>query len=738
MRVGLGTGTTSTMFIRALAERVAAGLKIRCVASSDASHNLGLQLGMDVTTLDQLPELDIYIDGADEVGARPRPDQRWRRRAAAREDRRQRRQTLPRRRRFLQDRPSSRPLSPARRSRQDGLADRSAQTRIPRPPPRATPRQRRRRPLPHRRGQLHPRLRLPARSPTPKTPPPPSAPSSESSSTASSSTWLRSPWSPTKTASQRGHGPRVPRPRKSKSRMFHPHHLLGYRRRPAHQRLGPRTARTRPHPPRRRPRSLRGASRPRQLLLGARPHLRRRLLLPDRPQAQPASSSSPSIPSGPRSAPSRRSSTPSASTCSQSSSNPAAIVSPPSTTSRASSTNIASTPSNSALCFDYFICSGYVHEMKPNPGHLQSAPSTSPALPRDTALFIDDKQENCEAAAALGIQTIVFQSPAQLSKALCGLRHQPSITSATKGIHNGTRNDRPRQDGRLHGGASAPRRPQGCRLRLQRGSRRQAHRLGLRRRLPPSKTSSKNSPPPAPSGSWSPPATPSTRPSPSSSPSCRTATSSSTAATPTTRTPSAATPPPTPKASSTSTAAPPAAVWGLKEGYSMMIGGDKEPSTTSTPSSRRSLPLPTEGWGHVGPSGAGHFVKMVHNGIEYGMMQAYAEGFSIMKAKKALGTRSRADLPASGRTAPSSAPGCSISPPTPSKRTPHSTVSKPMSPTPAKAAGPSSRPSTSTSPPPSSPSRLIRRLRSREENNFTDRMLSIMRNEFGGHAVKKS
>ena len=68
MCVGLGTGTTATMFIRALAERVKSGLRIRCVASSDASHNLGRTLGMDVTTLDQLPELDIYIDGADEVG----------------------------------------------------------------------------------------------------------------------------------------------------------------------------------------------------------------------------------------------------------------------------------------------------------------------------------------------------------------------------------------------------------------------------------------------------------------------------------------------------------------------------------------------------------------------------------------------------------------------------------------------------------------------------------------------
>jgi ribose 5-phosphate isomerase A len=68
MAVGLGTGTTATLFIRALGERVKAGLKIRCVASSDASHSLGLSLGMDVVSLQELPELDVYIDGADEVG----------------------------------------------------------------------------------------------------------------------------------------------------------------------------------------------------------------------------------------------------------------------------------------------------------------------------------------------------------------------------------------------------------------------------------------------------------------------------------------------------------------------------------------------------------------------------------------------------------------------------------------------------------------------------------------------
>jgi len=71
MRVGLGTGSTSTMFIRALGEKVRNGLKIRCVASSDASHALGLSLGMDVVSLAELPELDLYIDGADEVRHRP-------------------------------------------------------------------------------------------------------------------------------------------------------------------------------------------------------------------------------------------------------------------------------------------------------------------------------------------------------------------------------------------------------------------------------------------------------------------------------------------------------------------------------------------------------------------------------------------------------------------------------------------------------------------------------------------
>ncbi|MBK7893742.1 MAG: decarboxylating 6-phosphogluconate dehydrogenase [Candidatus Promineifilaceae bacterium] len=78
-------------------------------------------------------------------------------------------------------------------------------------------------------------------------------------------------------------------------------------------------------------------------------------------------------------------------------------------------------------------------------------------------------------------------------------------------------------------------------------------------------------------------------------------------------------------------------VWGLKEGYSMMVGGSDTAVSTLTPALKTLAPGAQQGWGHVGPSGAGHFVKMIHNGIEYGLMQAYAEGFEIMKAKEEFG-----------------------------------------------------------------------------------------------------
>jgi 6-phosphogluconate dehydrogenase len=78
-------------------------------------------------------------------------------------------------------------------------------------------------------------------------------------------------------------------------------------------------------------------------------------------------------------------------------------------------------------------------------------------------------------------------------------------------------------------------------------------------------------------------------------------------------------------------------VWGLAEGYSMMVGGKKDIVERLRPVFETLAPAPNLGWGHVGPTGAGHFVKMVHNGIEYGMMQAYAEGFEVMRKKEELG-----------------------------------------------------------------------------------------------------
>jgi 6-phosphogluconate dehydrogenase len=78
-------------------------------------------------------------------------------------------------------------------------------------------------------------------------------------------------------------------------------------------------------------------------------------------------------------------------------------------------------------------------------------------------------------------------------------------------------------------------------------------------------------------------------------------------------------------------------VWGLEDGYSLMVGGRPEAYRRVEPIFESLSPGGGRGLGHVGPSGAGHFVKMVHNGIEYGMMQAFAEGFAILQAKKEFG-----------------------------------------------------------------------------------------------------
>ena len=77
-------------------------------------------------------------------------------------------------------------------------------------------------------------------------------------------------------------------------------------------------------------------------------------------------------------------------------------------------------------------------------------------------------------------------------------------------------------------------------------------------------------------------------------------------------------------------------IWGLAEGFCLMAGGEDDAIEALLPLFERLAPAPDRGWLHAGPSGAGHFTKMVHNGIEYGMMQAYAEGFALMAGKTDL------------------------------------------------------------------------------------------------------
>jgi 6-phosphogluconate dehydrogenase len=178
-------------------------------------------------------------------------------------------------------------------------------------------------------------------------------------------------------------------------------------------------------------------------------------------------------------------------------------------------------------------------------------------------------------------------------------------------------------------------------------------------------------------------------------------------------------------------------VWGLKEGYSMMIGGDAEPVESLRPIFEALAPAKDKGWGHVGPAGAGHFVKMVHNGIEYGLMQAYAEGFTVMEKKEEMhldlpqiaqiwryGSVIRSwllDLTADALAGNPTLDGLQayVVDSGEGRWTVFEAIDLNVS-------------------APVITESVIRRIRSREENNFTDRMLAIMRNEFGGHAVKKS
>ena len=177
-------------------------------------------------------------------------------------------------------------------------------------------------------------------------------------------------------------------------------------------------------------------------------------------------------------------------------------------------------------------------------------------------------------------------------------------------------------------------------------------------------------------------------------------------------------------------------VWGLAEGYSLMIGGDAGAVARLQPVFATLAPTPETGWGHVGPSGAGHFAKMIHNGIEYGMMQAYAEGFAILKHKQAmdfdLGTLAEIwrhgsvvrswllDLTADALKKNPQMDG--IAPYVADSGEGRWTVAEAID--------------LNVSAPVITLS-LLERLRSRDDDSYADKLLAAMRNEFGGHAVKQ-
>ena len=176
-------------------------------------------------------------------------------------------------------------------------------------------------------------------------------------------------------------------------------------------------------------------------------------------------------------------------------------------------------------------------------------------------------------------------------------------------------------------------------------------------------------------------------------------------------------------------------IWGLAEGYSLMIGGDKAVVDRLRPIFETLAPAKDQGWGRVGPVSSGHYTKMVHNGIEYGLMQAYAEGFSILQHKKELnldlaqiaeiwryGSVVRSwllDLTASALGKNPTLKG--IAPYVADSGEGRWTVADAIE------LGVSAPVITLS---------LLERLRSRDDDSFTDKLLAAMRNQFGGHPIK--
>lgn len=177
-------------------------------------------------------------------------------------------------------------------------------------------------------------------------------------------------------------------------------------------------------------------------------------------------------------------------------------------------------------------------------------------------------------------------------------------------------------------------------------------------------------------------------------------------------------------------------VWGLAEGYSMMVGGDEAVVARLKSIFETLAPAPDRGWGRVGPVGSGHFVKMIHNGIEYGLMQAYAEGLSILQHKREFGldlhqiaeiwrygsvVRSwLLDLTADALKKNPTMAG--IAPFVADSGEGRWTVDEAIG---------------LDVPAPIITLSLLERLRSRDAESYSDKLLAAMRNEFGGHPIKK-
>jgi 6-phosphogluconate dehydrogenase len=177
-------------------------------------------------------------------------------------------------------------------------------------------------------------------------------------------------------------------------------------------------------------------------------------------------------------------------------------------------------------------------------------------------------------------------------------------------------------------------------------------------------------------------------------------------------------------------------IWGLKEGYSLMFGGTPAAAKRMEPVFKTLAPAADRGWAHVGPSGAGHFTKMVHNGIEYAMMQAYAEGFDLLQHKTEfkLDLAQIAEVWQSGSVVRSwlldLTAAALAQNPTMQGIAPYVEDSGEGRWTAIEGIELGvALPTISLS--------LFNRFRSRDKDSFADKLLAAMRNQFGGHAVKR-